>query len=167
MEVKDNFLSNAHLTQLNELIDSYSFPWFFQKEQVEEKNDGYFFSHILYDPNLEKSIFFDPVFNIFNSYLKYSFLCRCIVNLIPRQSTPSISIFHTDFQHNVLKPDEDKITTAIFYLNTNNGYTEFKGRDRIDCVENRLVMFPAKTFHRAVGQTDVIQRIVLNFNFIL
>ena len=167
MEVKDNFLSNAHLTQLNELIDSYSFPWFFQKEQVEEKDDGYFFSHILYDPNLEKSTFFYPVFNIFNSYLKYSFLCRCIVNLIPRQETPSISAFHTDFQDDVLKPDEDKITTAIFYLNTNNGYTEFKGRDRIDCVENRLVMFPAKTFHRAVGQTDVIQRIVLNFNFIL
>ena len=167
MEVKDNFLSNKHLIQLNELIDSYSFPWFFQKEQVDGKDDGYWFSHILYDPNLEKSTFFYPVFNIFNSYLKYSFLCRCIVNLIPRQETPSISAFHPDFQDDVLQPDEDKITTAIFYLNTNNGYTEFKGRDRIDCVENRLVMFPAKTFHRAVGQTDVIQRIVLNFNFIL
>ena len=105
MEVKDNFLSNKHLIQLNELIDSYSFPWFFQKEQVEEKDDGYFFSHILYDPNLEKSTFFYPVFNIFNSYLKYSFLCRCIVNLIPRQETPSISTFHTDFQDDVLKPD--------------------------------------------------------------
>ena len=65
-----------------------------------------------------------------------------------------------------MKPDEDKITTAIFYLNTNNGYTEFEGENRIDCVENRLVMFPAKTRHRAIGQTDVIQRIVLNFNFI-
>ena len=166
MEVKDNFLSNVHLTQLNELIDSYSFPWFFQKEQIEGIDDGYWFSHVLYDPSLEKSFFFNPVFNIFNSYLKYSFLCRCIVDLIPRQETPSISTFHTDFQDDVLKPDEDKITTAIFYLNTNNGYTEFEGENRIDCVENRLVMFPAKTRHRAIGQTDVIQRIVLNFNFI-
>ena len=58
------------------------------------------------------------------------------------------------------------MTTAIFYLNTNNGFTEFKDGDIINSVRNRLIMFPANTSHRAVGQSDVNQRIVLNFNFI-
>jgi hypothetical protein len=51
-------------------------------------------------------------------------------------------------------------------LNTNNGTTEFKDGTKVDAVKNRLVMFPAITPHRAIGQTDITERIVLNFNFI-
>ena len=103
--------------------------------------------------------FFNPIINIFKNYLNYVSLCRINVNLLIRQETPSISAFHTDMA-------SEKITTAIFYLNTNNGYTEFKDGNRIDCIRNRLVMFPTNTPHRAIGQTDVATRIVFNFNFI-
>ena len=168
MEVKDNFLDNVHLIQLDELIDNPYFAWYLQKTQVDfaaptsliGTNDGYWFSHRIYAEDEPTSPSYNPMIEIFKNYFKYISLCRITVNLLFKQETPSISAFHTDF-------NEKKLTTAIFYLSTNNGATEIEGGDRIDCVRNRLIMFPAITPHRAIGQTDVKQRIVLNFNFIL
>tara|TARA_Y100001963_G_scaffold78894_1_gene109487 strand:+ start:897 stop:1406 length:510 start_codon:yes stop_codon:yes gene_type:complete len=163
MIVKDNFLDKKDLTQLDELLMSHSFPWYLQKEQVAGAADGGWFCHIIYDEDVPKSDVYNPITKIFKSYLKYVTLCRLNVNLLLKQEIPSVSYFHTDLDESI---DKEKITTAIFYLNTNNGATEFEGGDRIDSVRNRLVMFPADTFHRAIGQTDTAERIVLNFNFV-
>ena len=168
IEMKDNLLGDIHLTQLDRLIDSPNFEWYLQKEQVMETADGCLLSHLIYEENVPRSAAFGPITEIFQDYLKYLSLCRITVNLLLKQKNPSISSFHTDFVK-AGEPDEktkSKITTAIFYLNTNNGYTEFESGDRIDCVRNRLVMFPTNILHRAIGQTDVNYRIVLNFNFI-
>ena len=167
IEIMDNFLKDIHLTQLDKLIDIPAFPWFLRKEQVYGADDGCWLRHLIYDENMPASIIYGSVSEIFKDYLKYVSLCRITVNLLLKQETPSISDFHTDFEHDIDISDETKITTAIFYLNTNNGATEFKDGDRIDCVRNRLLMFPTLTPHRAIGQTDVSYRIVLNFNFIM
>ena len=156
--IKDNLLDDVHLTQLDELIHSKC-NWFLQKEQTLGKDDGCWFQHIIYVEDMPTSALYEPVIKIFKNHLKYVSLCRITVNLLPRLQPPSISGFHTDFEPR-------RITTAIFYLNTNNGATEIEGGDRIDCVRNRLIMFPANTSHRAIGQTDVTKRIVFNFNFI-
>ena len=159
MIIKDNLLDDIHLAQLEELINSPYFAWFLQKEQVTGANDGCWFSHRIYGADEPASPSYKPMIEIFKDYLKYVSLCRITVNLLLRQENPNISDFHTDF-------NGEKITTAIFYLNTNNGATEIKGGDRIDSVRNKLIIFPANTTHRAIGQTDVKQRIVINFNFI-
>ena len=159
MIIKDNLLDDIHLAQLEELINSPYFAWFLQKEQVTGANDGCWFSHRIYGADEPASPSYKPMIEIFKDYLKYVSLCRITVNLLLRQENPSISDFHRDFNNK-------KITTAIFYLNTNNGATEIKGGDRIDSVRNKLIIFPANTTHRAIGQTDVKQRIVINFNFI-
>tara|TARA_Y100000590_G_scaffold467219_1_gene645420 strand:+ start:1031 stop:1516 length:486 start_codon:yes stop_codon:yes gene_type:complete len=160
MIIKNNLLDDNCLNQLDELVGNPSFAWYLQEEQVEDANDGCWFSHRIYDIDKPVSFSYVPIMEIFENYLKYVSLCRITVNLLLRQETSSMSVFHTDFQNN------SKITTAIFYLNTNNGATEFEDGDRIDCVRNRLIMFPASTSHRANGQTDVSKRIVFNFNFI-
>ena len=167
MEVKDNFLDEIHLIQLDELINNPYFAWYLQKEQVLGADDGCWLRHLIYDENVSQSNIYDPVSKIFKDYLKYVSLCRITVNLLLRQKLPSISDFHTDFQNDITILDEKNITTAIFYLNTNNGSTEFKDGNKIDCVRNRLIAFPTPTPHRAIGQTDVTQRIVFNFNFVL
>ena len=163
MEIKDNFLDDKHLDELDQLIHN-NFPWYLQKEQVTGMDDGSWFLHILYDEDVPKSDLYNPVIKIFKNYLKYVTLIRVHVNLLLRQETPSISNFHTDCDFS--PKDEKKITTAIFYLNTNNGATEFEDGDRIDSVINRLLVFPTNTRHRAIGQTDTNERIVFNFNFI-
>ena len=150
--IKDNLLDDIHLIQLGELIDlsgplydkfhssNSFFPWYLQKEQVMGKDDGCWLSHILYDEDVPKSDLYIPIIKIFKGYLKYVTLCRLNVNLLLRKETPSVSDFHTDCDWDF--KDEEKLTTAIFYLNTNNGATEFEDGDKIDSVRNRLVMFP-------------------------
>ena len=159
MEVKDNFLDEVHLIQLDELINNPYFAWYLQKEQVKGGNDGYWLSHLIYFLDEPRSELYNPVINIFKNKLEYVSLCRITVNLLLKQENPS-SDFHIDYEQN-----NKKMTTAIFYLNTNNGSTEFEGGDKIDCVRNRIIMFPTNTLHRAIVQTDVIERIVINFNF--
>jgi hypothetical protein len=167
IEIKDDFLSNDHLSCLDEIIQGPNkIPWFLLEEQVEGSNDGSFLQHMVYDEDIPRSPIYTPIIESFKNYLRYVSLCRITVNLLLKQETPTVSDFHTDFQHESTISDETRITTAIFYLNTNNGATEIKDGPRIDCVRNRLVMFPTLTPHRAIGQTDVNKRIVLNFNFI-
>ena len=163
----ENFLDDDHLIELDAIIGNPQFPWFLNKEQVVGTNDGCYHNHSVYDNNIPQSGLYYPISKIFKDYLRYISLCRITVNLQLKQESPSKSSFHTDFQQHNYITDETKITTAIFYLNTNNGATEFKDGDKIDCVRNRLLIFPTPTLHRVVGQTDTNQRIILNFNYIL
>ena len=159
MRIEDDFLSQEDLDKLDSIISSYHFPWFFQKNQTWD--DDPFFCHTLYHADEPRSEFYKPVQNIFKKYMKWTSMYRLNVNLCPKIS--STSNFHTDTNG---KDNEEVMTTAVFYLNTNNGYTEFENGDRVDSVQNRLVTFPTNTLHRAVGQTDKDKRVVLNFNYI-
>jgi hypothetical protein len=58
-------------------------------------------------------------------------------------------------------------TTAIFYLNSNNGYTLFGNGEKVVSVENRLVLFDASTLHTGASCTDADERMVLNINMMM
>jgi hypothetical protein len=56
--------------------------------------------------------------------------------------------------------------TAVFYLNDNDGYTEFvDSGQRVESVANRIVIFPSTTKHLGTTHTNSKTRIVLNINF--
>ena len=56
--------------------------------------------------------------------------------------------------------------TAIFYINTNNGYTEFQSGVRVSSVANRVCIFDSNLKHRGVTRTEgEHQRVVVNFNY--
>ena len=57
-------------------------------------------------------------------------------------------------------------TTAILYLNTNNGYTIFEDGTKVESLANRLVKFPTGTKHSGTSCTDIRNRMVINFNYI-
>ena len=64
--------------------------------------------------------------------------------------------------------DVDNCITAIYYVNTNNGYTEFESNGmKVNSVENRLVIFDSNEKHRAVTATDTSRRSVINFNYFI
>jgi hypothetical protein len=50
-------------------------------------------------------------------------------------------------------------------MNTNNGYTLLETGDKIESVENRLVLFPCNILHTGITQTDTKVRVLLTFNF--
>jgi len=54
---------------------------------------------------------------------------------------------------------------ALFYITTNNGFTVLKNVAKIDCIENRMVIFDGSIYHHSVTSTDDV-RSVININFI-
>ena len=86
-------------------------------------------------------------------------------------SVKDSSYFYHPFywSHNI-QSDDPKLQhkTAIFYVNSNNGYTEFQiGRKRkvVKSKSNHIVMFDSAIKHRAVSQTNSDRRIVINLNY--
>ena len=56
--------------------------------------------------------------------------------------------------------------SAIFYINTNNGYTKYEDGNKVASVENRLVIAPNNLMHTNVSQTDIKNRVVINLNYL-
>ena len=44
--------------------------------------------------------------------------------------------------------------TAVFYVNTNNGYTEFEDGTKVESVENRIIFFDGSRPHNSSTCTD-------------
>ena len=56
--------------------------------------------------------------------------------------------------------------TAIYYVNTNNGKTIFKGGEEVESIENRIVIFPNWYNHTPQYHTNAPMRAVINFNWL-
>jgi hypothetical protein len=66
--------------------------------------------------------------------------------------------FHVDIKN-------FKGTTAVFYVNNNDGYTIFKDGSVVESKENRLVIFNSEILHAGTTCTDAKIRCVINFNY--
>ena len=55
--------------------------------------------------------------------------------------------------------------TAILYINTCNGWTQFKKGGKVKCVENRMVIFDSNLEHTGFSCTDQKRKVVVNFNY--
>ncbi|AOO10837.1 hypothetical protein RW080711_025 [Synechococcus phage S-RIM8] len=75
------------------------------------------------------------------------------------------SEFHYDWSDKTTHLPGNAMQCAIYYVNSNNGYTEFEDGTIIESVANRMVFFNNSMKHRGVSATDVPSRCVLNFNW--
>tara|TARA_R100000152_G_C6689520_1_gene121480 strand:- start:207 stop:740 length:534 start_codon:yes stop_codon:yes gene_type:complete len=129
---------------------------------VNDDLDNFQFVHTFFnirDPYLEKGL--SPHCHILKPILlklAVFHLLRVKANLRPRTAVPVQSNMHTDLELNQ--------RTAIFYLNTNNGYTLFEDGTKVDSIENTLLIFHGHRKHSGVSCTDQKRRIVLNINYI-
>ena len=57
--------------------------------------------------------------------------------------------------------------TAVYYINSNNGYTYFENGEKVESVANRLVAFPSQMKHGGTTCTDTQTRVVINLNYLL
>jgi hypothetical protein len=55
--------------------------------------------------------------------------------------------------------------TIVFYMNTNNGYTEFEDGTKVESVENRIVFFDGSIPHNSSTCTDQKARAVISINY--
>ena len=165
MKIEDNFLDQKDFDELQTLIISKEFPWYYKDEIDYKGQKGKFmFCHafyamaIPYSPSLEK---LQSILDIINPIS----LWRIKVNLLTKTSNIIENVFHIDMKGNMSEEKLKQWVTAIFYVNTNNGYTEFEDGTKVESVANRMLTFPADTKHRGTSCTDEKRRIVINFNY--
>ena len=155
MQVIDNFLSEDEFKNLRSYISSTSFPWYFGLVTTDSKIAQ--FVHTFYANDMPTPTYDDVAF--LREKLNMASLVRIKVNLNPRTETVQVhkDAFHTDY------PD---ITTAVYYLNTCDGYTLFEDGTKVESVANRFVAFPCNINHGGIPcSDDTMRRIVINFNW--
>ena len=156
-EIVDNYLSSEEYFKLKTLMESNNFPWYFYDFKVKPNNNlfDYQFCHLFYKNNVVNSDFFhhlEPIIKL----LKPLSLIRIKANLNP--ITNKLIKFGTH-------PDQlFSCKAAIYYLNTNNGYTMI-GDKKIESKENRMVLFNADQKHYGTNSTNCNNRMVINFNY--
>ena len=85
LKVNKNFLDKNTFNEIKEIVFNDSFAWFFQKsmtDNISKKNDGFFFSHKLYDNDEINSNYFSQIINPLKQKIKYQSLRRCRINLL-------------------------------------------------------------------------------------
>ena len=165
-EVIDNFLGKKEFDDLQVLMMGSDVYWSYTDEidyKGQEDVDKFQFVHMFYYHATycsQLSEILKPTLEIINPIS----LWRIKANLSTR--TPKIveNVFHIDM-NDLSKEKLKQWTTSIFYINTNNGYTEFEDGTQVESVANRLVTFSTNLKHRGTTCTDQKKRVVINFNY--
>ncbi len=162
MKIIDDFLSPSDFEITQQFFQSNNFIWYYNGGIAKHKQglDQFQFVHPFFDISKPSQTDWSPFLQPILTKLNAQYIFRIKANLRPRTSQGVLSDFHTDMKLNQ--------QTAIFYLNTNNGYTKFKDNDlgKVDSVANRLITFFGHLEHCGCSATDCNNRIVLNINYI-
>ena len=161
MEVIDNFLHKEIFDPMQVTMLGYAFPWFYNSDIVDEndQNELFQFVHLFFS---SRKKFVDEHYNsgLYPVYealgLKTLYRVKANLNVITDKH------YNTGFHIDIPR---FKCKTAILYMNTNNGWTEFENGDRVDSVENRLVIFDSQMKHAGNTSTDQKIRVLINFNY--
>ena len=157
MKIVDNFLSKEDFTNIIALVCNNFFPWYYQDHKVNPRDGFLQFTHTAYSNSQPHSNLYDQLTPLFKK-INFKSLLRCKLNLSLKTDKIITSQFHTDYDF--------KCTTAIYYLNTNNGKTIFKkSKQEVKSVANRLVTFDSLLEHAGTSHTDTDTRLVLNLNY--
>jgi len=154
-EIKD-FLNKEDLLNIKNLYMNKEFSHWRLIEYQEGIEDQEFLMHDLYWNFNIVSPFWKTTLPLINK-LNVNALVQARVNCMLKKDKHYRSSFHTD------TPFE--CGTAIYYLNTTNGWTEFETGEKVKTEENKLIIFNSSQKHAAVHQTDEQKRYVININF--
>ena len=173
IEVTDNFLNREAYRKIADFLLRGKCEWIYNDAKVNPKSNNelndYQFIHLFFSCHsvtgkgihqISKHIdILTPLIDKMN----FIALHRIKANLEPIKSERYASEFHYDLA--IQDKPCPSMTTAIYYINTNNGYTEFETGEKIRSVANRYVKFPSNIKHRGVSQLDTKVRCVLNCNY--
>lgn len=164
MKIIDDFLPEEDFAKLQEIILGDDFAWFYNKTIAYDSDDEtvpYQFTHSVFDDKVGVQSGAIELFKDLFVKIGIDTLIKAKLNLGPRVTQPEEGGWHTDY------PKYMKHKTAVFFLNTNNGYTKFEDGTVVESVANRFAEFDSDQPHTGVSQTDTQVRVVLNLNYIL
>ena len=157
IEVIDNFLPEKEFKEIQNVICSDSFPFFYSGTVADDDDppDQYYFIHLFFIHNAPNSSYF----NMWDNFLK-KINCKALIrikgNMYIGNQKKQIHKAHRDYDY----PHKG----CLFYINTNNGATIFEGKEVLP-KENRVVFFEPHKPHSSSICTDQNRRITINFNY--
>ena len=160
MKIIDNFLDDSIFLNIKNTILSSNFPWFFCQNIVSSQSDErYQFFHSVYEEGEPRSPFYNYLIDTgFLKNLSIASLIKIKVNFQAKTNTIEKNNLHTDHSF-------PNALTAIYYVNTNDGYTYFEDGKFIESKSNRIVIFPSTIKHGGTTCTNQKYRCVLNINY--
>jgi hypothetical protein len=172
IKVYDDFLDSEDFSEISSLVESSNLPWYFNRCITHAKEERTFgqFTHTLYRVNEGVISEFAPriidliITQINNVHSDFNvILLNSKMNLnVGRDDHYPIGTFHTDWQ---IPGSIHK--TAIFYLNTNDGFTKFESGKIVKSQANRIAIFDGEINHHGYTCTDQQTRIILNLNYLV
>ncbi len=168
IKVIDNFLPKEEYDNLYHTLMRYEMIWNYSDIIDYEQGDNFMFCHLFWTTNRGLISPFSDIIEPFYTKLQTQIIIRIKANLTTKTETHVESEFHYDNEYVGSRLPDGTLTsyTAIYYVNTNNGYTLFKdGNLKVDSVGNRIVVFDSSKLHKAVSCTDEKRRVVINFNY--
>ena len=157
MKVIDNFLNEEDFTKLKNIILKYNFPWYYNDFKTTRNDSNFQFIHHFFNNDKITSNYWKYILPIITK-LKATSIIRIKANLTTNKSINYKSDMHIDTK-------VEKSKTAVFYCNSNNGFTLFQNGKKIISKENRIVIFDGHQKHCGADCTDQNTRVVINFNF--
>ena len=158
MKIIDNFLPPLEFSLLQNVLMGEDFPWFYNPYTLYPSQGNQkiyqFTSSLFKDGDLCYQF---PALKTCLRKLNVKEIFRIKVNLNPRTVFHRNTGYHTDGWSN--------ITTAVYYINTNNGWTHIKGHGKVKSVANRIVIFDSNLEHAGFTCTDENTRVTVNFNY--
>ena len=164
IKVIDNLLDEHYFNKLQDQFMSPEVPWIYADEVI-----------------CKEDLRCDPKYNYqfaLNIYKDFSPQSQAFEILHPIVTHPELSmaglftikanmnVATDEIQEHGLHTDSAfHCTTAVFFLNTNNGYTLFEDGTKVESVANRIVTFPSNMEHSGTSCTDEKRRLVINFNY--
>ena len=159
MKIVDNFLPQDYFEHLKRTILGHNFPWLYEAEVAnvgEHQEEHFYFTHRIYENYQPASSFFEECIPFFKQ-IEMDAIVRARALLYTNQGKQIVHEKHTDYNF----PHK----TIVFYMNTNNGYTEFEDGTKVESVENRIVFFDGSIPHNSSTCTDQKVRAVISINY--
>ena len=165
VKVIDDFLPEEEFNTIQTVMMSSYFKWYYNRITVyntdqyrNDLNDRGQLTHTFLKEG-EEAISDDiSMLNPMFYKLGVDYLYRAKANMNLRTDTIELSQYHDDGYKNCM--------TSIYYINTNDGYTQFEDGSRIDSVANRMVSFYYNLRHAGTTCTNQKTRVVLNLNYV-
>ena len=164
MKIQDNFLPQEQYETIRDTMMAADFPWFYNSSVLDgidhdnDISDRGQLVHCFYKENeeYEASTHF-PLLVPLMDKLGINTIFRIKANLRLRTDTIEKSGWHVD--------GFAPCTTSIYYINSNDGVTEFEDGSLVDSVANRMISFNGRTKHRGSTHTNTKTRVLINLNY--
>ena len=179
IKIEDGFLDQEEFDHIQEMMMGEKFPWFFKCGYYAKvpstlldkfELDQFQFTHAFYERRASQDSFLPSWSSGMEQLegliikLQAVLVVRTRGNLLTRLPIIIENAFHSDME-DLPEEKSKQLTTSIFYINTNNGYTKFEDGTKVESVANRMLTFPANMKHTGTTCSDEKIRVVINFNY--